>query len=184
MAHAVSEYMAAGDPELGRGRVTIVQVTVGPNGKATNANVYNGSGSPKADAAAIAAAMASTYAPAMNACHPVVESVIVAEVVRPDYTKFAGPKCTVHHMDAIVLKQMPLRWPQDDTGLPGYGVVSIQVTIGPDGEVAQARVAMSSGYQRLDDQALYAAENSIYAPKVVNCVPVSGTYAFNVTFQR
>ena len=56
--------------------------------------------------------------------------------------------------------------------------VQIAVTIAPSGKVVGAEVYRSSGDPAVDKAVLTAAEKSTYSPKLVNCVPVGGTYLF------
>ena len=61
-------------PELARQQAltgtTQVKVTLAESGAVTDAQVYASSGSPALDAAAVAAARRSTYAPEIDDCRP------------------------------------------------------------------------------------------------------------------
>jgi protein TonB len=60
--------------------------------------------------------------------------------------------------------------------------VAVKVTIGPSGSLVNATISQSAGNMALDQAALAAARQSTYAPKIVNCEPVTGDYLFRVTF--
>jgi TonB family protein len=56
------------------------------------------------------------------------------------------------------------------------------VTIGPTGNLVDAKISQSAGNMALDQAALAAARQSTYAPKIVDCQPTTGSYYFKVTF--
>ncbi len=58
----------------------------------------------------------------------------------------------------------------------------VLVTIAPNGKATAARVFQSSGNANVDRAVVTAAEKSTYSPKVVNCVPVAGSYLFRADF--
>jgi TonB family protein len=60
--------------------------------------------------------------------------------------------------------------------------VTVIVTISPTGSLVNATMGQGSGNMAMDQAALSAARQSTYAPKIVNCQPVEGTYNFKVTF--
>jgi TonB family protein len=51
----------------------------------------------------------------------------------------------------------------------------VEVEIGPDGNVISVQLVQSSGDTNLDDAALAAAKQSVYAPATLNGLPVHGT---------
>lgn len=181
LTNAVSAHVTGSDPQLGAGRVATVRVTIGADGRVTDAGVYKGSGDAAADTAAVAAARASTYAPAMQGCKPVSETVYFDEVVRPDYAHL-GSNCSIANVPATTLKMAQPVYPDAARIVHASGVAAVQLTIGPDGGLTSTELVMSTGNKALDQAALDAAENSIYAPKIVNCRPVAGRYLFKVTF--
>jgi len=63
------------------------------------------------------------------------------------------------------------------------GTVVILVTIGPDGEIINARVEQASGSLAIDQAALKAAEASTYMPPEVDGQPATMTYRVVYTFQ-
>ena len=93
------------------------------------------------------------------------------------------PACKTPYQDATVVNQAQPEYPDAarDQGL-GEVQVAVQVTIGPSGGLIDAKIAQSANNMALDQAALAAARQSTYAPKVVNCQPVTGDYLFRVTF--
>jgi len=181
LTNAVSAHVAGADPQLGVGRVATVRVTIGPDGRVTDAGVYESSGDATADAAAIAAARASTYVPAMQDCKPVSETVYFNEIVRPDYAHL-GSNCSISNSPATTLRASQPVYPDAARILHAGGVAAVRLNIGPDGGLIATELVKSTGNKALDQAALNAAENSIYAPGIVNCRPVAGHYIFKVTF--
>jgi TonB family protein len=162
-------------------RVTTVQVTIGADGKVTAAKVYQSSGLAFADEAAVAAARASSYQAATQDCHAIAQNVLFDEVVRPDYALLAE-NCSIPDKPATVLKEAKPIYPESARELRASGMAAVQVTIGPGGELAESRIARSAANMALDQAALDAARESIYAPKIVHCIPVKAEYLFKVTF--
>jgi protein TonB len=93
------------------------------------------------------------------------------------------PACATPYQDATVVQQAQADYPDQarDLGL-GEVQVAVQVTIGPTGNLVDATIAQSGGNMSLDRAAIAAARQSTYAPKIVNCQPVTGSYLFRVTF--
>ena len=93
------------------------------------------------------------------------------------------PACKTPYQDATVVQQAQPDYPDSarELGL-GEVQVAVQVTIGPSGNLVDAKVSQSAGNMALDQAALSAARQSTYAPKIVNCQPVQGDYLFRVTF--
>jgi TonB family protein len=56
------------------------------------------------------------------------------------------------------------------------------VTIAPNGHATAATVVHASGYPAMDRAVVEAALKSTYSPKIVNCVPVQGSYLFRADF--
>lgn len=168
--------------QIGRGRIAVLAITVGENGHVTDAKVYSSSGSQAVDAAALAAARSSIFTPGAKDCQAAVETVLIDEVVRPDYAGAKNGKCTTPFQNATVLSEAQPAYPASARGLRGQRQVAIAVTIDPDGDLESATVESSTGNMALDRAALDAARATIYAPELVNCLPVTGIYLFKVTF--
>jgi TonB family protein len=95
-------------------------------------------------------------------------------------TPVANPTCNV---DARIVHTVPPAWPQSamhDGGGPFF--VTIEVTIAPSGDLTNAAVRKSSGRADVDSASVNAARSSTYAPKLVDCKPVGGTYIFKTQF--
>ena len=58
----------------------------------------------------------------------------------------------------------------------------VLVTIAANGKATAARIYSSSADAAVDRAVIVAAEKSTYSPKIVNCVPVTGTYLFRADF--
>lgn len=93
------------------------------------------------------------------------------------------PACKTPYQDATVVDQAQPEYPDAarELGL-GEVQVAVTVTIGPSGNLIDAKIAQSAGNMSLDQAALAAARQSTYAPKIVDCQPTTGSYYFKVTF--
>jgi TonB family protein len=86
------------------------------------------------------------------------------------------------------------KWPDQEWTIPGpvkrctaieCKLVEVLVTVNPDGTVKDAVIKSGTDYgSGANDNALFAARNSTYKPKTVNCLPVEGTYLYRELFQR
>jgi TonB family protein len=61
--------------------------------------------------------------------------------------------------------------------------VEVEVTVGPSGNLVDARVVKSSGNLAIDEAALRAARESSYSPKLVCQNAMQGNYLFRATFK-
>lgn len=95
-----------------------------------------------------------------------------------------GPLCSNPNEDAYVINPMSPIYPDSarDFGL-GKASVLVQVTIDAQGRLLDAKVYQSSNNAAIDQSALRAASQTTYAPKIVNCAPVEGTYIFHADFE-
>jgi TonB family protein len=93
------------------------------------------------------------------------------------------PACKVPFQDATATDQVPPDYPESAKEL-GIGDVTVlvEVTVGPTGSLDSASIYKSSINMDIDRNALRAARESRYSPKIVNCEPVSGTYLFRADF--
>lgn len=93
------------------------------------------------------------------------------------------PACKTPYQDATVVEQAQAEYPDSarDLGL-GEVQVYVTVTVGPTGNLLDAKVTRSANNMSLDNAALAAARQSTYAPKIVDCQPTTGSYNFIVTF--
>jgi periplasmic protein TonB len=94
------------------------------------------------------------------------------------------PACSNPNQEASVLDSMSPSYPDSarDLGLQTVSVF-VQVTIDAQGRLVDARIYRSSNNAAIDQEALRAARGSKYAPKIVNCAPVEGTYLFHADFE-
>lgn len=95
------------------------------------------------------------------------------------HATFLAANCAQSNMEAGVVTPQAPNLPH----LHASGSAQAIVTIAPSGRVAQARIFRSSGNAAIDAAVVSAARRSTYRAKVVNCVPVQGTYIFKVDFR-
>jgi TonB family protein len=88
--------------------------------------------------------------------------------------------CVVPYADATLTQAFPLKFPIES--ITEELVVLIEVVVGHDGRVLDYRVVKNSGNFLADNAALRAMRLSTYSPRIINCVPVPGTYVFRVDF--
>jgi TonB family protein len=95
-----------------------------------------------------------------------------------------GPLCSNPNAEASVIDAMSPAYPDSARDL-GLDVVSVfvEVTIDAQGRLVDTKIYRSSGNAAIDQAALREARQSSYAPKIVDCVPVEGTYIFHADFQ-
>lgn len=93
------------------------------------------------------------------------------------------PACKTPYQDATAVQAVTPDYPEQarEQGL-GEVQVTVIVTISPTGGLVNATIGQGSGNMSIDQAALSAARQSTYAPKIVDCQPVEGTYNFKVTF--
>jgi len=157
----------------------VVAVTLDDSGRVMKTAIFQTSGDPSLDAAAIAAAQSSTYRPGTEKCHPTGGTFAVTFLFEPTFSTPAN--CTERFRDARVIHAYTPDYPR---GLypPHWVTATVQVTIGTSGQPLKAHIANSSRWMTFDELAIDAAMRSAYAPKIVNCQPVLGEYFFKVTF--
>ena len=90
------------------------------------------------------------------------------------------PACSQPYAEARTIDAVVPEAPEDAAGLTGSA--QVQVTLDDRGRVTDARIYLSTGFMALDRAAVDAARRSTYAPQVVDCEPLGGTYLFKVDF--
>ena len=122
--------------------------------------------------------------PARTTLHLVTPAIAPIALVAPSApiaaTPVMNPACNA---DARIVRSAPPSWPESamhDGGGPFS--VTIDVTVAPSGALAGAIVRKTSGRADVDNASLAAARSSTYAPKMVDCKPVQGTYPFRAVF--
>ena len=110
-------------------RQAVVAVTLDANAHVTNAMVYQSSGDANLDAAAIAAAKASTYAAGSTNCAPSGGTFGVTFLFEPTVT--AG-SCAVPNRDAAALHEISPEWPRG-MSVAHPMTTTVRVTIGTSG---------------------------------------------------
>ncbi len=62
------------------------------------------------------------------------------------------------------------------------GSATVLVAIAPSGSVVTGSIWKTSGNVQIDRAVLEAAKRSKYAPPLINCEPVAGTFLFHAEF--
>lgn len=185
LAQAATPAYPASAADLGIGPVTIyVQVAVNPDGSVDHAFIVRSSNNMALDQAALRAARASTYSPKLVGCNAVAgDTTIPINMVPGSHGSAYGPvSCATPNQAVTILKALAPVAPATVGSLHGTVTVIIRVTVAPDGSVHEARIVQSSSDAAIDESALLAARLSSYAPQILACVPVSGTYFFRAAF--
>ncbi|HEX8806358.1 MAG TPA: energy transducer TonB [Candidatus Aquilonibacter sp.] len=89
------------------------------------------------------------------------------------------PTCAVPNRAASVVRTAML----EDPGMaefPGWKIdVLVNVSLNAQGTLTDAHLIKSTGNRAADDEALRLARQSVYAAKIINCVPTSSTLIFH-----
>jgi TonB family protein len=94
-----------------------------------------------------------------------------------------APACANPNAEAHVIDTVAPEYPDSARDLQlGDVTVMVEVTLGLQGQVIDAKVTQSSNDAAIDQAALRSARESTYAPKIVGCSPVSGSYLFRADF--
>jgi TonB family protein len=91
------------------------------------------------------------------------------------------PACAVPNATAHTIDVMPADAPEDASSSPA--TADVRVTLDAAGHVTGTEIYRSTNDTRMDHAALVAARGSTYAPAIVECIPVGGSYIFRVEFQ-
>ncbi|MBV8727567.1 MAG: TonB family protein [Candidatus Eremiobacteraeota bacterium] len=104
-----------------------------------------------------------------------------AKVAAP--TPTPKPACADPYREATMTNGVAPEYPEaaKEQGL-GAVTVLVKITLSPGASVESASVLQSSGNMSIDQAAMVAARQSSYAPKLVDCKPVEGTYSFRASF--
>ena len=94
-----------------------------------------------------------------------------------------SPRCSLPNSEAEVVNAAAPIYPDEARRLRvGPATVLLVVSVKPDGVPGDVTVYRSSGDAAIDRQAMRAAHESDYVPKLFNCQPVSGTVLFRAQF--
>lgn len=94
------------------------------------------------------------------------------------------PACANPNADAIATDKVTPDMPEIARQMGATGTAQIKVTLDEKGHVTDASVFKSTNNRALDNAALLAAKQSKYAPETRNCVAVTGSYLYTVTFEN
>lgn len=102
----------------------------------------------------------------------------------PGPTATPKPVCSAPLVDASTIEKYTPEMPAAarDAGLTGTS--QVKVDLSATGTVLDATIATSSGSTILDAAAIQAAKRTTYAPKVLDCQRVPGSYLFRVEFDN
>jgi TonB family protein len=90
--------------------------------------------------------------------------------------------CEIAQRDATVINAVEPLYPEWAREMAITGKVLVRVDLAPSGALIDASIAESSGIHSLDVAALEAARESRFAPAVLKCVAVGGSYLYRVEF--
>ena len=91
-------------------------------------------------------------------------------------------KCTDPDSNARVTYLYNQGWLKFVAAQSSHTNPRVQIDLDSVGNLLQARIADSSGNTFLDDQALFAARGSMYAPEVHNCTSFKRSYVLDIMF--
>jgi TonB family protein len=169
--------------DLGLGPVTVyVQVTVNPDGSVDHAVIMQSSNNMAIDQAALRAARASSYSPKIVGCSASTGSIVIPINMVPGSRGDPPVSCATPNQAVTILKAISPVPPAATANLTGTVTVIVRVAVAPDASVKDVRIVQSSADAAIDHSALLAARLSTYAPQMLACVPVSGTYLFHAAF--
>jgi TonB family protein len=83
----------------------------------------------------------------------------------------------------VLLKQVEAPYPADAADAGAFGVVTLEVDLGPDGRVINARVSQSSGTPSLDDAALTAVKQFEFSPAELDGEPAAVRLEYRYHFE-
>ena len=98
-------------------------------------------------------------------------------------TPASDSKCAIPFRNAETIRAVTPDYPNAARKLNlGEAHVMVLVTLSPKGAIINARITHSSGDHSIDMAALDAARKTTYAPKIVDCKPITGTFLFRFDF--
>lgn len=92
--------------------------------------------------------------------------------------------CANPQADAAVRSAFAPEIPEIARQQGSTGTVYLKIDLMPDGTLAGAGIARSSGNPALDQAALRATRESSFAPAIQSCSPVGGSYVYIVDFTQ
>jgi len=90
--------------------------------------------------------------------------------------------CTVNYQPASIVHSVAPEYPEIAKAERITGTTVIRVDLSETGRVKGSSVAVSSGSMILDQAALRTAQSMVYAPEILSCRAVPGSYAVEVEF--
>ncbi len=189
----LSVVQAAGFP------TTTVLVIVDAYGNVVDDSVWRSSGNYAFDNEALKAIKMSSFFPETHGCLGYRGTYLID--VSGGSTQLAyGPigapplptfepiivraSCETPDSPARITLAYPPEWPEVaiDQGVQP-SLVTVAVTLDPNGTLVDKSIVRSSGNDALDNEALRAVQLSSYAPEVRHCVRLAGQYLMDVAFE-
>jgi len=112
---------------------------------------------------------------------PPVGSIAEARAIREPAS---ATTCRRPFIAAKVKSVVPPTYPAlyTENGEGASAIVDVEVEIAPDGRVVGRELVGPSGMRLFDGNALYAASQTTYSPKIGLCRPVPGFYIFDAQY--
>jgi TonB family protein len=157
-----------------------IAISLSDTGIVQSTSIQQSSNNGALDRAAIEAARTSTYAPEVANCVVVPGTYIYHAEFGPLHSPLpaltATPPCALGNpnQNARMIDAVVPRYPQERLDQPAN--VSVKVQLSATGSVLNATVEHSSGIYAVDHAAVRAIQESKFAPQIVDCKGVPGTY--------
>jgi TonB family protein len=172
-----------------------VAVTIGPDGHLLNERIASSSNNPAVDRAVLDALRKSTFSPKVTNCQPTTGTYlysfmfdrgVTVSSLQPGTVPTAPPNstkhCSIPHKQLAVARTPPPANPGSVQFPSEPVVVMVGVTVSSSGALVEAHIARSSYNLAVDQKALRLARQTVYSPKINDCVATMGTgvFAFDV----
>lgn len=105
-------------------------------------------------------------------------------LVSAQQNRTAQSACAAEMAPASIVGHVPADYPPLAAEQRLSGTASVRVDLARSGAVQKAIVAKSSGSASLDQAALEAARQQKYAPQIIACQAIAGSYLIDVDFHQ
>jgi TonB family protein len=178
---------------------TTVLVIVDAYGNVVDDSVWRSSGNASFDTEALRAIKLSSFFPETHNCLGYRGTYLIdvtGGATQLAYGAIGAPplptfepiivraSCETPDSPARITLAYPPEWPEVaiDQGV-GPSLVTVAVSLDPNGTLVDKSIVRSSGNDALDNEALRAVQLSSYAPEVRHCVRFAGQYLMDVAFE-
>jgi TonB family protein len=169
-----------------------VTVTIGRDGHLLNERIASSSNNPAVDRAVLDAVRKSTFSPRVIDCQPTTGTYLYYFMIArggvtisslqpgtvPTTPPNTGEHCSIPNKQLTVVRTPPPANPGSVQFPSETVVVMVGVTVNSSGTLMEAHIARSSYNIAVDQEALRLARQSLYSPKINNCVATMGTGVF------